>query len=164
MLVRPAQAADRDQVWPLARDLATSFRPDRAAFDALFTSLLADPDALVLAAPAQDRDDDVDKGGGAAVEGGPPVAAPVQARVVGEPDGPEPGAGGAGDVDAGGGLERFSVLADPQGDRQAPVLRRPAGYYGRSYQTVRRAMEVLRERGLIVTIHGRGTFVAEHGE
>lgn len=36
-----------------------------------------------------------------------------------------------------------------------------AEYYGRSYQTVRRAMEVLRERGLIVTIHGRGTFVAE---
>ena len=37
-----------------------------------------------------------------------------------------------------------------------------ADYYDRSYQTVRRAMEVLRERGLIVTIHGRGTFVAEH--
>ena len=36
-----------------------------------------------------------------------------------------------------------------------------AEYYGRSYQTVRRAMEVLRERGLIVTIQGRGTFVAE---
>ena len=34
-----------------------------------------------------------------------------------------------------------------------------ADYYGRSYQTVRRAMEVLRERGLITTIHGRGTFV-----
>jgi DNA-binding GntR family transcriptional regulator len=39
-----------------------------------------------------------------------------------------------------------------------------ADYYGRSYQTVRRAMEVLRERELIVTIHGRGTFVADHGE
>jgi GntR family transcriptional regulator len=34
-----------------------------------------------------------------------------------------------------------------------------ADYYGRSYQTVRRATEVLRERGLITTIHGRGTFV-----
>ncbi len=34
-----------------------------------------------------------------------------------------------------------------------------ADYYGRSYQTVRRAMEVLRDRGLITTIHGRGTFV-----
>jgi GntR family transcriptional regulator len=36
-----------------------------------------------------------------------------------------------------------------------------AEYYGRSYQTVRRAMEVLRTRGLIITIQGRGTFVAE---
>lgn len=34
-----------------------------------------------------------------------------------------------------------------------------AGHYGVSYGTVRRAMEVLRERGLIETIHGRGTFV-----
>jgi DNA-binding GntR family transcriptional regulator len=37
-----------------------------------------------------------------------------------------------------------------------------ADYYGRSYQTVRRAMQVLRERGLITTIHGRGTFVTSH--
>ena len=36
-----------------------------------------------------------------------------------------------------------------------------AEYYGRSYQTVRRAMEVLRTRRLIITIQGRGTFVAE---
>jgi DNA-binding GntR family transcriptional regulator len=36
-----------------------------------------------------------------------------------------------------------------------------ADYYGRSYQTVRRAMEVLRERELITTIHGRGTFVTD---
>jgi GntR family transcriptional regulator len=34
-----------------------------------------------------------------------------------------------------------------------------ATYYEVSYGTVRRAMEVLRERGLIETIHGRGTFV-----
>jgi GntR family transcriptional regulator len=39
-----------------------------------------------------------------------------------------------------------------------------ADYYGRSYQTVRRAMEVLRERELITTIHGRGTFVTERGK
>jgi DNA-binding transcriptional ArsR family regulator len=32
--------------------------------------------------------------------------------------------------------------------------------YGVSYITVRHAMAVLRERGLIVSIHGRGTFVA----
>lgn len=34
-----------------------------------------------------------------------------------------------------------------------------AAYYGVSYGTVRRAMQVLRDRGLITTIHGRGTFV-----
>jgi DNA-binding GntR family transcriptional regulator len=34
-----------------------------------------------------------------------------------------------------------------------------AEHYGRSYGTVRRAMEVLRERGLIETVHGRGTYV-----
>ena len=36
-----------------------------------------------------------------------------------------------------------------------------AGYYEVSYGTVRHAMEVLRERGLITTIHGRGTFVSQ---
>ena len=35
-----------------------------------------------------------------------------------------------------------------------------AEHYGVSYGTIRRAMEVLRERGLITTIHGRGTFVS----
>jgi GntR family transcriptional regulator len=35
-----------------------------------------------------------------------------------------------------------------------------AEHYGVAYGTVRRAMEVLRERGLITTIHGRGTFVS----
>jgi DNA-binding GntR family transcriptional regulator len=35
-----------------------------------------------------------------------------------------------------------------------------AEHYGVAYGTVRRAMQLLRERGLIVTIHGRGTFVA----
>lgn len=35
-----------------------------------------------------------------------------------------------------------------------------AEFYQVSYGTVRRAMEVLRNRGLITTIHGRGTFVA----
>jgi DNA-binding GntR family transcriptional regulator len=36
-----------------------------------------------------------------------------------------------------------------------------AEYYGVAYGTIRRAMQVLRERGLIKSIHGRGTFVAE---
>jgi len=35
-----------------------------------------------------------------------------------------------------------------------------AEHYEVSYGTIRRAMEVLRERGLIATIHGRGTFVS----
>lgn len=34
-----------------------------------------------------------------------------------------------------------------------------AEYYEVAYGTVRRAMAVLRERGLITTIQGRGTFV-----
>ena len=35
--------------------------------------------------------------------------------------------------------------------------------YGVSYDTIRRATALLRERGLIITIVGRGTFVAGHG-
>jgi DNA-binding GntR family transcriptional regulator len=35
-----------------------------------------------------------------------------------------------------------------------------AEHYEVAYGTIRRAMKVLRDRGLIVTIHGRGTFVA----
>jgi DNA-binding GntR family transcriptional regulator len=40
-----------------------------------------------------------------------------------------------------------------------PAERELAEDYGVAYTTVRRAMEVLRERGLIITRHGRGTFV-----
>jgi GntR family transcriptional regulator len=42
-----------------------------------------------------------------------------------------------------------------------PAERELAVVYGVAYDTVRRANELLRERGLIVTVHGRGTFVAE---
>ncbi|KIZ14490.1 GntR family transcriptional regulator [Streptomyces natalensis] len=42
-----------------------------------------------------------------------------------------------------------------------PAERDLAVEYGVSYVTMRRATAVLRERGLIVTVHGRGTFVAE---
>ncbi|MGG7572554.1 GntR family transcriptional regulator [Streptomyces sirii] len=42
-----------------------------------------------------------------------------------------------------------------------PSERDLAVEYGTSYVTMRRATSVLRERGLIVTVHGRGTFVAE---
>jgi GNAT superfamily N-acetyltransferase len=48
--VRPATPADRDQVWPLARDLATSYTAERPAFERSYASLLADPGALVLVA------------------------------------------------------------------------------------------------------------------
>jgi GntR family transcriptional regulator len=40
-----------------------------------------------------------------------------------------------------------------------PSERSIAEEYGVAYTTVRHAMAVLRERGFIVTIHGRGTFV-----
>jgi GntR family transcriptional regulator len=33
--------------------------------------------------------------------------------------------------------------------------------YEVAYGTVRRAMGLLRERGLVVSVHGRGTFVAD---
>ncbi|MER6976933.1 GntR family transcriptional regulator [Streptomyces carpinensis] len=42
-----------------------------------------------------------------------------------------------------------------------PAERDLAHEYGVAYLTVRRAAQVLRERGLIVTVHGRGTFVAD---
>ncbi|SRR5260370_5185483 len=41
-----------------------------------------------------------------------------------------------------------------------PAERALADEYESAYTTARRAMEVLRERGVIVTIHGRGTYVA----
>ena len=42
-----------------------------------------------------------------------------------------------------------------------PSERETAETYGVAYGTVRRAMEVLRERGLVESVHGRGTFVKE---
>jgi len=36
--------------------------------------------------------------------------------------------------------------------------------YGVAFHTVRSAMRLLREQGLIVTIQGKGTFVATRGE
>lgn len=36
-----------------------------------------------------------------------------------------------------------------------------AEHYGVAFHTIRNAMKVLRERGLIVSVHGRGTFVRE---
>jgi GntR family transcriptional regulator len=42
-----------------------------------------------------------------------------------------------------------------------PPERELAAAYGVAYDTIRRATALLRERGLIVTVHGRGTFVAQ---
>ncbi len=42
-----------------------------------------------------------------------------------------------------------------------PSERDLAKEYGVAYQTVRHAMKVLRERGLIITRQGRGTFVVQ---
>ena len=42
-----------------------------------------------------------------------------------------------------------------------PAERDLAEEYGVSYVTVRHAMQVLRDKGVIITIHGRGTFVAD---
>lgn len=52
----------------------------------------------------------------------------------------------------------------PAGGRLPPE-RELAAFYGVAYDTLRRATAVLRERELIVTVHGRGTFVAKrlHG-
>jgi GntR family transcriptional regulator len=41
-----------------------------------------------------------------------------------------------------------------------PAERDLAQEYGVAYQTVRHSMQVLRDRGLIITRQGRGTFVA----
>ena len=53
-VTRPARPTDADQVWPLARDFATSFTPERAAFDATWRRLDAAPGALLLVAEADD--------------------------------------------------------------------------------------------------------------
>lgn len=41
-----------------------------------------------------------------------------------------------------------------------PAERALAEEFGVSYVTLRHSMAILRERGLIISIHGRGTFVA----
>lgn len=45
-------------------------------------------------------------------------------------------------------------------DRKLPGERALATEFGVAYQTQRHAMAVLRERGLIITRQGRGTFLA----
>ena len=56
------------------------------------------------------------------------------------------------------------IEADIDAGRLAPDTRLPseaelAVQYGVARVSVRRAMELLRERGKVVTVHGRGSFV-----
>ncbi|MET9297521.1 GntR family transcriptional regulator [Streptomyces sp. NPDC003077] len=55
---------------------------------------------------------------------------------------------------------RIRVGELPPGSR-LPAERDLAAEYGVAYMTVRRAAALLRERGWIVTVHGKGTFVAD---
>lgn len=50
-------------------------------------------------------------------------------------------------------------IAEGEISAKLPGERSFAEEYGVAYTTVRHAMAVLRERGIIVTVHGRGTFV-----
>ena len=58
-------------------------------------------------------------------------------------------------------LGASSSTGDTEGEitRKLPSERSFAEEYGVAYTTVRHAMALLRERGLIVTVHGRGTYV-----
>ncbi len=51
----------------------------------------------------------------------------------------------------------------PSGSKLPPE-RELAEQYGVAYNTMRSAMEILRDRGLVVTMHGRGTYVTERGD
>ncbi|MER5997112.1 GNAT family N-acetyltransferase [Nonomuraea sp. NPDC051941] len=50
LLIRRAEKADADEVFALAREFGLTFRPERGAFDAALPELLANEDALLLAA------------------------------------------------------------------------------------------------------------------
>lgn len=45
------------------------------------------------------------------------------------------------------------------GGQRLPPERDLAGEYGVAYSTIRKSTELLRGRGLIITMHGRGTYV-----
>jgi GntR family transcriptional regulator len=51
-------------------------------------------------------------------------------------------------------------INDGEIEVKLPSERDLAEDYGVAYTTVRRAMEILRDRGLIITRHGRGTFIS----
>lgn len=51
--IRPAVTADADALWPLVREFAVSFTPERDAFARTLPELLARPDTLLLVAEAR---------------------------------------------------------------------------------------------------------------
>lgn len=55
-VIRSARPADRDSVWPLARDFATSYTLDRSAFDATWERLVVAPDTLLVVAEVAEDD------------------------------------------------------------------------------------------------------------
>ena len=50
--IRRASSEDVDQIWPLVREFAVSYRPNRSVFDRSFLELLGRSDTLVLVAEA----------------------------------------------------------------------------------------------------------------
>lgn len=56
-------------------------------------------------------------------------------------------------------IERRIRVGDVQPGERLPAERDLADEYRVAYYTIRRAMELLRERGLVESVHGRGTFV-----
>jgi DNA-binding GntR family transcriptional regulator len=58
------------------------------------------------------------------------------------------------------GVETRIMSGELKSGARLPPERELASDLGVAYDTVRRAAALLRERGLIVTVHGRGTYVA----
>jgi GNAT superfamily N-acetyltransferase len=56
VLIRPARPHDADQVWPLARDFASSFTLERESFDATWRSVGAARGTLVAVAASSGRE------------------------------------------------------------------------------------------------------------
>jgi GNAT superfamily N-acetyltransferase len=48
--VRPARLDDRDLIWPLTQQFATSFDPERRAFDSAFAAIVGRPDTFIAVA------------------------------------------------------------------------------------------------------------------
>ncbi|WP_327637436.1 GNAT family N-acetyltransferase [Kribbella sp. NBC_00482] len=54
VVIRPARLEDNEHVWPLAQAFATSFTPERSAFDATWKQLVDVPNTLLLVAETAD--------------------------------------------------------------------------------------------------------------